>query len=651
MLTVEEKLDYLNRLTSITSNPAVGSATSYTYTYNDANQRQLAELENGEYWAYNYDSLGQVSSGKKHDKIGATPDPETDPLIVGHDYGYTFDDIGNRTQASTNGRNAAYTPNLLNHYTQRDVPGFFNIVGQAGTDPGLAITANATVAARTDNYFHAEVPVDNSAGPVWEEITVTGVVPGAGEGGSDAVAEETGYKFLEKDPVAPAYDDDGNLSSDGRWSYTWNAENRLIEMTPLPAAISAGAPNKRLQFTYDNLGRRIKKSVSVWSGNAYIWVRDNVFLYDGWNPIYERIVKASFGLVEERKYVWGLDLTGTLRDAGGIGGLLFIERTNHQEQTNEVWYPVYDGIGNVVALIDAVSGGMVASYEYDAFGKPIRATGTAANYNPFRFSTKYTDAETSLTYYGLRYYNPIMGRWLSRDPIGELGGLNLYGMVGNNPLNFVDPLGLAECPFPKWSPEKCAEASRQRNFWENRWKNEVKKQALFDSSIAAIEENGLSEYYISRINSAVKEMNVDFMSAGIPDFLEVIGFGAIVDASGFRKRNSSDFSNIGVVGTVSSTSNNTLNKNIPGVLNQEIVDPRIGFNAKLLSKRALMLDAMAEILTSGISGGIDQVTDKSYIKKIELDREVSRNRSRISFDRFFWWGDRWLRHCDPSRFR
>ncbi|MCB1228579.1 MAG: RHS repeat-associated core domain-containing protein, partial [Verrucomicrobiales bacterium] len=63
--------------------------------------------------------------------------------------------------------------------------------------------------------------------------------------------------------------------------------------------------------------------------------------------------------------------------------------------------------------------------------------------NPVRFSGKYTDAETGLCYYGFRFYEPERGRWLNRDPIEERGGINLYGMVGNDAVNYWDYLGLA----------------------------------------------------------------------------------------------------------------------------------------------------------------------------------------------------------------
>ena len=101
----------------------------------------------------------------------------------------------------------------------------------------------------------------------------------------------------------------------------------------------------------------------------------------------------------------------------------------------------YDGNGNVPASAKATDGTISALYEYGPFGELIRATGPMAKANPFRFSTKYQDDETDLLYYGYRYYNASTGRWLSRDPIAEQGGLNLYGFVCSNPLGYYDYLG------------------------------------------------------------------------------------------------------------------------------------------------------------------------------------------------------------------
>jgi len=116
-------------------------------------------------------------------------------------------------------------------------------------------------------------------------------------------------------------------------------------------------------------------------------------------------------------YVWGLDLSGSLQGAGGIGGLI----TATFDSSNTVFY-VHDANGNVTELLDD-SGATVAEYVYDPFGATVSMTGTMATQNVYRFSSKCFDEETGLYYYGYRYYSPTTGRWPSRDPIGERGSL------------------------------------------------------------------------------------------------------------------------------------------------------------------------------------------------------------------------------------
>lgn len=86
---------------------------------------------------------------------------------------------------------------------------------------------------------------------------------------------------------------------------------------------------------------------------------------------------------------------------------------------------------------------VAAHYEYDPYGNLIASSGSYANVNPFRFSTKWFDVGTGLYCYGYRYYSPRLGRWFGRDPIGEEGGENLYSSIRNNPINSIDALGLA----------------------------------------------------------------------------------------------------------------------------------------------------------------------------------------------------------------
>ena len=118
-------------------------------------------------------------------------------------------------------------------------------------------------------------------------------------------------------------------------------------------------------------------------------------------------------------------------------------------------FAAYDGNGNVMTLVDGSSGANSATYEYGPFGETIRQSGTQAG-NPLHFSSKYQDDESDLLYYGYRLYNASAGRWLSRDPIGENGGINLFGFVRNDPIRRFDALGQADgavgWPYPDPKP-------------------------------------------------------------------------------------------------------------------------------------------------------------------------------------------------------
>jgi RHS repeat-associated protein len=166
---------------------------------------------------------------------------------------------------------------------------------------------------------------------------------------------------------------------------------------------------------------------------------DQKFLYDGWNLVAE--LNATNNTVV-RSHVWGLDLSGSLQGAGGVGGLLWLRDTSTFNNQPSTHFASYDGNGNVTMLVNAADGTETARYEYGPFGELLRATGPMARANPFRFSTKYQDDETDLLMYALRPYSPPTGRFLCKDPIGEHGGRNLYGFVGNDPLDRFDPLGL-----------------------------------------------------------------------------------------------------------------------------------------------------------------------------------------------------------------
>ncbi len=111
------------------------------------------------------------------------------------------------------------------------------------------------------------------------------------------------------------------------------------------------------------------------------------------------------------------------------------------KEWSEERYPATQRQQSVTKYIDE-SGNVVAAYVYGDFGETLERSGPMADVFPHRFSTKYHDGETGLCYYGYRFYNPALKRWMNRDPIGEEGGVNLYGFCGNQSLLSFDTLGM-----------------------------------------------------------------------------------------------------------------------------------------------------------------------------------------------------------------
>jgi RHS repeat-associated protein len=148
----------------------------------------------------------------------------------------------------------------------------------------------------------------------------------------------------------------------------------------------------------------------------------------------------------------GLDLSGTLQGAGGIGGLLAMT-----DSSGANYYYHEDAVGSVTALMDAYEN-IVGRRTYDAFGRTLRLTGSKTGVNPFWYSSQLHDEDTDFYHYKHRVYLTYPTRWASNDPNGEpgfelirhrkanalAGGPNRYEFVHNNPINKNDPLGLAD---------------------------------------------------------------------------------------------------------------------------------------------------------------------------------------------------------------
>jgi RHS repeat-associated protein len=411
--------DLLNRLAATVSTPSAASAISYGYTYNSANQRVRVSLADGSAWQHVYDSVGQVVSGHKFFADGAP--------VAGQQFDYSFDNIGNRTQTLAGGdqgglnqRVATYGANNLNQYTNRTVPGFADVMGiSLATN---SVTVGGQTAYRKGEYFRDQLPVSNSSAAVWTNIAVS----------SPNQNSITGNVFVAQSTENYSYDADGNQTGDGRWTFTWDGENRLVSMQG-QSGIPTGAKYK-LDFIYDSQSRRVQKLVSTNNGSSYMAQSTNRFIYDGWNLV--AVLNPASSVMQS--FVWGLDLSGSLQGAGGVGGLLVLN-----DAVNGPLFVTSDANGNVCMLTKATDGTIAAQYDYGPFGEVNRATGVMAKADPFRFSTKFQDDETELLYYGYRYHSASTGRWLSRDPIHETGGVNLYGFAHNNGVTYYDVLGQA----------------------------------------------------------------------------------------------------------------------------------------------------------------------------------------------------------------
>jgi len=433
---------------------ATNQKTLYTYTN--------AGLPLTRTWArnitttYGHDAFGKVTSTIYSDD---TPDTARTYDRAGRPLTISGGPGGTRTFDHTGPTTETYSGGLLDEAVivdSRDT--FGRHTGQSLTLGGQPVATTAytySLSNRLDGAALAANGQTISTGYGYHptrgylQITATGLV-------SQSAITTTGNLYLPPATETLSYDPDGNLQSDGRWSYTWDAENRLIAMQTHPSAIAAGIPIKRVEYQYDADSRRIARAEPVWdSANATFQpdLSPTRYIWKNWTLLAEFTLEASLPKIT-KTYLWGLDLAETLDQTGNVGNLLAI--VDQTGPTPITLLPAYDSNGNIISLTDAATATKAITYEYDAFGQQVIKTNhaalenktaaliEAAERNQWSFSTKPEDRTTGLHYYGYRFYDSTAGRWPSRDPIGERGGFNLYKFIGNDALDTYDILGQYE---------------------------------------------------------------------------------------------------------------------------------------------------------------------------------------------------------------
>jgi RHS repeat-associated protein len=226
--------------------------------------------------------------------------------------------------------------------------------------------------------------------------------------------------MLTLDGATLNYDENGNLETRtdacGTTNYTWDGRNRLTGISGYKADCSPLSAS----FNYDTLNRRTERTVNGVTTE---------YVYDGWDILQE----TTNGVTT--------DYTRTLN----IDEPLALERSD-----GTIRYYKADALGSIVALTDE-NGAVTTSYAYDAYGA---VTVSGSDVNAFQYTGRENDG-TGLYYYRARYYSPEMRRFVSEDPIGLVGGLNFYGYVRDNPINWSDPKGLVAPIIPVIPEQGC----------------------------------------------------------------------------------------------------------------------------------------------------------------------------------------------------
>jgi RHS repeat-associated protein len=224
--------------------------------------------------------------------------------------------------------------------------------------------------------------------------------------------------------------------------YEYDGENQLRAADKDPST-SSSPP--RTEFVYDGKGRLRKATEYVWgeteAGSEWIFQSETRYIYSGMLAVQER----SSANTPTVSYTRGWDMSGSLEGAGGIGGLL--ARSSGYSSGAGTWstHNFYhaDGNGNITAMVDS-SQTLTATYKYDPYGNNLGTSGAMSSVNLYRFSSKLWCGNAGLYYYGYRFYDPNLQRWLNKDPLGELGGVNLYRGFANDPINRIDVFGLED---------------------------------------------------------------------------------------------------------------------------------------------------------------------------------------------------------------
>jgi RHS repeat-associated protein len=410
-----------------------GNRTSMTdavgnkaYTYDTMN-RLLSVNDSARNFnlSYTYDPVGNRLTMLNSKVAGAThyyyyPNNQLQSLTDtdGASVTYIYDAMNNPVNISyPNGEAATYTYVPTNHRLQsiqnltshgEALSSFNYVYDNNGNATNITSLSGATAYTYDDlNQLTSALYPSSASG------SVSYVYDGVGNqtvvtqnGVSKTKTYNAGNELLSYNGFTFNYDRAGNMVAKGAYpigiSYVWDAMNRLVRIST-----SSLGTTKGITYVYDGDGHRVQKTTAQGTTN---------YFYDGSSEVAET------------------DGAGNVLNSFDPG----ISVTD--QQGNKLYY-LYNGHGDVAGLMD-VNQNLVQSYEYDAFGNTLGVQKDSNHSRYVGLGGVYSDDDASLQNMWNRWYDPTLGRFISRDPIGMAGGMNLYVYVRNNPIKFTDFHGL-----------------------------------------------------------------------------------------------------------------------------------------------------------------------------------------------------------------
>jgi RHS repeat-associated protein len=383
-------------------NSSAAILDSESYAYNQAGQRTAETNTAGDFRNYTYDNASELTSAIGKEAGGASRLQEQ--------LGYLYDAAGNLNFRTNNALIQNFAMNNLNELTTETNGGTLTVAGTT-TIPANSVTVNGLTANR---YADATFALGG-----FSLVNGTNTFTAIGQDSYGHSSTNVSICYLPT-TNSYVYDLNGNLLSDTNRNFAYDNENQLI------AVWSANSWSN--SFVYDGKFRRRIEKDYAWQGGTWVQTNEIHFICD-----------RNF-VIQERNGSNNPQVTYT-RSGGSL-----LARTDYGQEipgSPTTAYYHLDGNANVTMMIYA-NQIVAAKYLYGPFGETLSFSGPLAPFNTPRFASKEWNDRAGIYYFGRRYYDPILIRFVNRDPLAEQGGINLYAYVANNPINRIDPLGL--CP-------------------------------------------------------------------------------------------------------------------------------------------------------------------------------------------------------------